>query len=338
MARRPRISFKGAVYHVCFRGNARQRIFIDNRDRHRFLVSLAERIRDYQIRLYLYCLMVNHVHLLLETPCANISAFMESLLTSFAVYFNLRHQRSGHFTQGRFKSPLVQGDEYLLRLSRYIHLNPVFVGTWANKPLPERIAFLRAYRWSSFPAYAGLAQPEDFVDYGPVLALVGAGAADPTATYCTYVEAGLSQNDEEFREILHSSSLAVGSNDFQKVLNQCYVSMTKERSLRSEDVAFRRIQERVPAPLILDRVCSFFGITLAQLRAHRKRDRFKPIAAWFLTKLGGLTQREVATLLGLETGAAVCLQLKRLKENPPPSLTEDLDKLEKQIQVATLNI
>ena len=77
MARRPRISFKGAVYHVCFRGNARQRIFIDNRDRHRFLVSLAERIRDYQIRLYLYCLMVNHVHLLLETPCANISAFME---------------------------------------------------------------------------------------------------------------------------------------------------------------------------------------------------------------------------------------------------------------------
>jgi REP element-mobilizing transposase RayT len=210
MARRPRISFKGAVYHVCFRGNARQRIFIDNRDRHRFLVSLAERIRDYQIRLYLYCLMVNHVHLLLETPCANISAFMESLLASFAVYFNLRHQ--------------------------------------------------------------------------------------------------------------------------------CYVSMTKERSVRSEDVAFRRIQERVPAPLILDRVCSFFGITLAQLRAHRKRDRFKPIAAWLLTKLGGLTQREVATLLGLETGAAVCLQLKRLKENPPPSLTEDLDKLEKQIQVATLNI
>ena len=68
--------------------------------------------------------MLNHVHLLLETPCANVSAFMDCLLTSYAIYFNLRHHRSGHLTQGRFKSQVVQGDEYLLRLSRYIHVTP----------------------------------------------------------------------------------------------------------------------------------------------------------------------------------------------------------------------
>lgn len=335
MARRPRVAFKGAVYHVCFRGNARKRIFVDNRDRCRFLASLADRVHDFQVRHYLYCLMTNHVHLLLETPCANISQFMESLLTSYAVYFNLRHDRCGHLTQGRFKSPLVQGDEYLLRLSRYIHLNPVFVGALASSPIEARRAFLRAYRWSSYPAYAGLGEPEDFVDYGPVLALVGHAEANLSAAYRGYVELGLSQGDEEFVKILHSSSLGVGSTDFQEELNQRYSALIGQR-VRSEDVAFRRVQESAPAFLILECVCAFYNLSAEQLRAHRKRDRFKPIAAWLLTKLGGLTQREVASLLGLSTGAAVCLQLKGLKENPWPGLAEDLRTLESKIQAAYL--
>jgi hypothetical protein len=245
--------------------------------------------------------------------------------------FNLRHHRAGHLTQGRFKSPLVQGDEYLLRLSRYIHLNPVFVGAWSDRTLDERRAFLRAYRWSSYPGYAGLSKPEDFVDYGPVLALVGKAEEDLSAAYRGYVELGLSQEDAEFLKITRSSSLGLGSEDFHQELNQRYGALIGHR-VRSEDVAFRRVQQSVPALLILDRVCAFYGLTIDQLQAHRKSDRFKPIAAWLLTKHGGLTQREVASFLGLSTGAAVCLQLKRLKENPWPGLTADLAKLERQIQ------
>jgi REP element-mobilizing transposase RayT len=140
MARRPRIAFEGAIYHIAFRGNGRQNIFLDDGDRGRFLESLAERVERYGVRLFLYCLMDNHGHLLVETPKANISAFMGSLLTSYTTYFNRKHQRVGHVTEGRYKSPLVEGDEYLLRLSRYIHQNPVHVAGWEkNRGQPLNI-------------------------------------------------------------------------------------------------------------------------------------------------------------------------------------------------------
>ena len=127
MARKTRLQYEGAIHHVTFRGNARADIFLDDADRERMMESLAERVESYQVRLYLYCLMSNHVHLVVETPQGNLSAFMGSLLTSYTVYFNLRHRRAGHVTQGRYSSPVVEGDDYLLKLSRYVHLNPVQV-------------------------------------------------------------------------------------------------------------------------------------------------------------------------------------------------------------------
>lgn len=88
--------FPGAIYHVTFRGNARQEIFLGELDRQRMRDRLREAVQDHVVRLYAYCFMPNHVHLLLETPRANISAFMSSLLTGYTMYFNLAHQRAGH--------------------------------------------------------------------------------------------------------------------------------------------------------------------------------------------------------------------------------------------------
>ena len=129
MARKLRVEYKGAIYHVTCRmlGNARSKLFIDAADRMRFLDSLAERVKQYNIRLYMYVLMNNHFHLVFETPEGNCSKFMHSLSTSYTVYYNLRHNRHGHLFDGRYKSKLVDGDEYLLSLSRYVHLNPVKV-------------------------------------------------------------------------------------------------------------------------------------------------------------------------------------------------------------------
>jgi REP element-mobilizing transposase RayT len=82
MARKLRIQFAGAIYHVAVRGNARQVIFMDDRDRERFLESLAGAVKTYTVRLYLFCLMPNHFHLLVETPLGNLSDFMGGLITS----------------------------------------------------------------------------------------------------------------------------------------------------------------------------------------------------------------------------------------------------------------
>ena len=127
MARPLRVEYEGAVYHVAVRGNARQAIFRDDADREHFLGVLAESVGSFEVRLYLYCLMSNHVHLVLETPRANLGRFMHRWQTAYTVYFNRRHRRVGHLVQGRYGAWLVERDAYLLRLSRYVHLNPVFV-------------------------------------------------------------------------------------------------------------------------------------------------------------------------------------------------------------------
>jgi len=127
MARHLRVEYAGAIYHVTIRGNGRQAIFEDDRDRERFVRRLFESVETYGVRLYLYCLMTNHVHLVIETPDKGLSRFMQSLETGYTVYSNLRHKKSGHVFQGRYGAKLVEGDEYLLKLSRYVHLNPVFV-------------------------------------------------------------------------------------------------------------------------------------------------------------------------------------------------------------------
>ncbi len=142
MARKLSVLFAGTMYHVTFRGNARQAIFGDDGDRERLTGRVGESAEDFGVRIYQYGWMGNHGHLLVETPAANLSAFMHKVQTAYTVYFNLRHRRAGHLMQGRFNSTLVQGGEYLLKLSRYIHLNPVFVGRLKAAALEARLKAL----------------------------------------------------------------------------------------------------------------------------------------------------------------------------------------------------
>jgi len=155
MARPLRLTYDGAVYHVTARGIERGRLFQVDQDQERYLFYLAESLQRYDVRLYLFCLMRNHVHLVLETPRGNISQFMQRFHTAYTVWFNRRHQRSGHLFEGRFGASLVTEDEYILKLSRYVHLNPVFVSAYAEKTRRERLLHLRSYAWSSYPSYAG---------------------------------------------------------------------------------------------------------------------------------------------------------------------------------------
>ena len=138
------------------------RLFYDDADRERFVNRLADRVRQYSIRLYLFVCMTNHFHLVFETPQANCSRFMHSLSTAYTVYYNLRHGRHGHLLDGRYKARVVEGDEYLLGLTRYVHLNPVKVGAMERTPLQDRIAYLRQYPWSTYPGYIGERKDFDF--------------------------------------------------------------------------------------------------------------------------------------------------------------------------------
>jgi len=125
MTRPLRIEFKGAVYHISSRGNAQQAIFLDEKDFADFLSVLCSVVKRYHFILHAYCLMNNHYHLLMETPEGNLSRGMRQLNGLYTQRFNQRHQQVGHLLQGRYRAILVDKNNYLLELCRYVVLNPV---------------------------------------------------------------------------------------------------------------------------------------------------------------------------------------------------------------------
>jgi len=149
MARKLRVQYPGAIYHVMNRGDRREPIFKDEADRERFLVTLGEACLKTGWQVHAYCLMANHFHLVVETPRANLVPGMKWFLGTYTSRFNRRHQLFGHLFSGRYKSLIVDGsgNGYLRTVCDYVHLNPAR----AQLLSPEQP--VRAYRWSSWPEY-----------------------------------------------------------------------------------------------------------------------------------------------------------------------------------------
>ena len=135
---------EGLVYHAINRGNNRQRVFSDEGDFQAFLRAIADLKKRKRFELYGYCLMDNHIHLLLRPVESSISRIMQSLLVSHTQRYHHFHQSGGHVWEGRFKSPVVQDDDHLLAVLRYIEANPVRAGV---------VKRAGQYRWSSFAAH-----------------------------------------------------------------------------------------------------------------------------------------------------------------------------------------
>src|SRR5436189_2691361 len=149
MARKLRVEYPGAIYHVLNRGDRREPIFRDDADRHRFLETLSETCSKTGWQIHAYCLMGNHFHLVLETPQANLVAGMKWFLGTYTSRFNRRHQVLGHLFSGRYKALVVDGSGtgYLRSVCDYVHLNPL------RAKLLKVEEPLREYRWSSYRQY-----------------------------------------------------------------------------------------------------------------------------------------------------------------------------------------
>jgi putative transposase len=182
MARPLRIEYPGAVYHVTSRGNAGERIFGDDRDREIFLSILGGVVTRCHWLCHAYCLMDNHYHLLIETPDANLSIGMRQLNGVYTQTYNRRYRKTGHIFQGRFKAILVQKDNYLLELCRYVVLNPVRAGV-TEKP--------ETWRWSSYQGTAGLRKKPAYLTTDWILGLFNNKRAVAQKQYRSFVREGM---------------------------------------------------------------------------------------------------------------------------------------------------
>lgn len=151
MPRIARRSSRTSFYHIVNRGSGKQIIFEDDSDRAYFMKRLNAVIADNEGRLLAWCLMDNHFHLLVEIPHDRLSTLMHRIQTSYAGYFNRVHGRVGQLFGSRFKSEPVEDDEYLMKLVRYIHENPV------KADLPQGLR----YPWSSYSEYV---RSERYID------------------------------------------------------------------------------------------------------------------------------------------------------------------------------
>ncbi|MBK9438510.1 MAG: transposase [Chloracidobacterium sp.] len=133
MARRPRVEIEGGLYHVIVRGNDRQDIFHSREDQMKFISLIEKAKQNLGFYVYAYCLMTNHLHLLIERRSETVGRIIKQVLTGYSQYYNKRYHKVGHLFQGRHKSILCQSDPYLAKLVRYIHLNPVRA-KWSQRP------------------------------------------------------------------------------------------------------------------------------------------------------------------------------------------------------------
>jgi REP element-mobilizing transposase RayT len=210
MGRPKRISFPGAIYHICVHGNNSQIIFRDDHDCHRFLELLRLNKQRYGFFIHAYILLPNHFHLVIQiTDQASISKIMQILNTAYSRYFNKRYEQKGHLLENRFLSNLVSRDKYLLELTRYVHLNPIRLGI-ANSP--------QDYKWSSFQVYMGSLQ-DSLVDKEAVLDLLDQDKARQPQLYGEFVMAQVQDGAINLKEVIAKNRI-LGNEEFVQKIKQ----------------------------------------------------------------------------------------------------------------------
>ena len=187
MVRTARIKSESGYYHVLLRGNNRGCIFHDNKDRKKFLTILSEQVDKGFISVIAYCLMDNHLHLLIRENINQLADAMRSLNTAYALYFNKKHDRSGHLFQNRYQSESINDDRYLFAALRYIHQNPINANICTH---------VENYQWSSDIYYRN-PELESFIDTG-VLCFIN---RDRTTAIDEYIRLMKNSEKETFLEI-----------------------------------------------------------------------------------------------------------------------------------------
>src|SRR5258705_7972318 len=213
MSRPLRIQFSGAVYHVMNRGTARETTFLDDADYQAFLNTVAEANRIWDIEVFSYCLMKNHYHLSLRTPKGNLSPVMLHIDGLYTQRFNRHHNRDGPLFRGRYKAILVDKDEYLAQVVRYIHLNPVQIRVVKQ---PEE------YRWSSHIKYLQTKRAPQWLNTEEVLERLGGGKS--------FHEFVLSGNEETLENFYNSKrhSPVLGRVEFAQRVRGPAANLPKE--------------------------------------------------------------------------------------------------------------
>ncbi len=273
MARTLRLEFKKALYHIISRGNEKKAIFKDKKDYIKLLKILKETKEKFNYKLYVYVLMPNHYHFIIETLNANLSRIMHTINSGYTTWFNHRYKRSGHLFQGRYKSILVDKDTYLLELSRYIHLNPLRANIVSS---PEN------YEYSSYQEYTKkskyrLVDKKDIMEY----------FNNNSKRFEEFVKDGINTPIKIDRPY---GGFILGSTKFIKET----LEKIKNKELK-EEISYRKeLKQNISKEDILKEVVSYYKLKETHIKKSKSYlNRVRKVSIYLLKKYTPMQNKEI---------------------------------------------
>jgi putative transposase len=311
MARRPRVYFPGALYHVISRGNQKQTIFRDERDFRTFLSYLSEYQARYSFHLYAFALMRNHCHFLLEVKEIPLSKVMQVLQFRYTRYFNKRYRKVGHLFQGRYKAILCDKEVYLLELIRYIHLNPVRAGMVED---PEE------YPWTGHRDYLGKGE-ENLIDSDLVLSQFSRKRSLARKQYRRFVSDGMDTGHEQkYYQVKDQRYL--GEDEFVEKVE----GLNKSHEPSYWEVSVEKIVEEVIRGTSIPRD-RLYSLTRGRQGAYGRN-----LVAYLARKVAGFRVKEIAQHFKREP-MTISLGVKKVER----LLQEDRDFF-KKVEIMEMNL
>lgn len=304
MARKPRVHFPGAFYHVILRGNGGQDIFFCAADRSRFYLLLQEGIERYRHRIHAFCLMSNHAHLLIQVGEVSLSRIIQNVSFRYTRYCNTRKNKTGHLFQGRYKAIVIDNDSYLVELVRYIHCNPVRAGL---------ITTLSEFQHSSHHSYLAMAT-NPWLTTSFVLSQFAEDTNRARQLYLEFVQKGIKEPHRQEFHCGTQNGIILGDENFAE---------------KAFSLAQKNMRRQFTLTQIIDTVCLSYGITQDILIEPGKKQpaaEARAVAAYLvqgeeglsLTALGHFFHRDVAALS--RAGGRIG---ERLREDPKLTATID---------------
>lgn len=320
MARSLRIQYYGAWYHVMNRGAGKQKIFLCEKHYKLFITLLEEIHNRYQIEIHAYCLMPNHYHLLIKTNLPNLSRAMQHLDGVYTQRYNKIQKTDGPLLRGRYKSIIVDASNYLLRLSRYIHLNPV-TSNITRKP--------EDYLWSSYNSYIKPNTCQYWLTIQTTLEQLG--EKGQKLKYELFIKEGI---DGEINSFFNQVKLLpiLGSEVFKKNISEKYLL---DKKLLPEISEHKLLEKRIDSDFIINFVSSYYKVATSELLISRRSIGNKPrtIAIYLVCKISGEALNVIAQKFLLKNYSAVSQSYYRLykKIKANKKLAKEVNSLEQML-------
>lgn len=315
MPRQARIDYVGALHHVIGRGIERSRVFKEEKDKRAFLERLQKQLAKSSMRCYAWCIMNNHFHILLQSGSTLLAEFMRRLLTSYAVYYNILHKRSGHLFQNRYKSVLCDKDSYLLPLMRYIHLNPV-------KAKVVDIEGLKSYDWTGHREILAEENKKGrIICLDEILGYFGKRKKEAKKEYCKFVEEGINI-DEDYeggglvrsaggmRELLNRPRVEKEQYDERILGDSAFVERVYKLIGCEEQTGIKSKEE------LMQRICRYYrqGIEEVIARPTKKARAARIVYVYLGYRCLGISLTELGKDLGIKQPAASMALVKGKRE------------------------